>query len=266
MLPIPNPIAFSVLGIDVRWYGILVAAAILTATVTAYARAPKYGIKSDKILDFALICVPFGVVGARLYYVAFNWSFYAGDVKEIVNIRGGGLAIHGGLILGIAVALLLCALWRIRPLNILDLVMPSVALAQAIGRWGNYFNSEAHGGPTSLPWGILVNGETVHPTFLYESVWCLIIFLVLIMVDRSKRFEGQICLLYGMMYSFERFFVEFLRTDSLMLFGIVKQAMVLSAVIFVLCLAAYIVMGKRALKKNTIFFGGPTKYKGKFKR
>ena len=159
----------------------------------------------------------------------------------------GGLAIHGGLIFGLGTAVVLCLIWKIRPLNILDLAAPCIALAQAIGRWGNYFNSEAHGGPTNLPWAVTVNGQTYHPTFLYESIWCFLLFLFLIYMDNRRMFEGQTICLYGMLYSVERFFVEALRTDSLMI-GPFKQAQVISFVIFVVCLAGYFILRKRGRK------------------
>ena len=216
-MPIPNPVAFTVFGIEVRWYGVLIALGMVLATLLTYKRAPRHGLEPDRVLDFILICIPVGIIGARLYYVVFNWSMYEGDFLKLINLRLGGLAIHGGLIFGIAAAVILCAVWKIRPLNVMDLAVPGVALAQAIGRWGNYFNSEAHGGPTDLPWAVMVNGQTYHPTFLYESIWCFLLFLFLIYMDNHRRFEGQIFLLYGILYSVERFFVEALRTDSLMI-------------------------------------------------
>ncbi len=265
-MSIPNPIAFTIFNIDIRWYGILIAIGIILATLVVYKRAPKHDIESDKTLDFILICVPFGIVGARLYYVIFNWEYYAGDFARMINLRLGGLAIHGGLIFGLIVAAILCKIWNYKPFNILDLAMPAVALAQAIGRWGNYFNSEAHGGPTDLPWAIVVNGQKVHPTFLYESIWCLIVFAILIIVDNNRKFNGQVFLLYGILYSLERFFVEYLRTDSLMLFGIIKQAMLLSAIVFLICLIAYIILSRKAKRAGKIFYGGYSKYTGKFKQ
>ncbi|MBR0597113.1 prolipoprotein diacylglyceryl transferase [Sinanaerobacter chloroacetimidivorans] len=252
-MPIPNPIAFTIFGIDIMWYGILIAAAMVLAVIIIYKRASLHEISPDRTLDFVLICVPLGVIGARLYYVAFNWDAYAGDFYKIINTRGGGLAIHGGLIFGFIAAALLCRAWRVRPLNLLDLTVPAIALAQSIGRWGNYFNSEAHGGPTDLPWAINVNGEMVHPTFLYESIWCFILFFVLIVVDNNRKFEGQTFLLYGILYSFERFFVEGLRTDSLMI-GPFRQAQVLSLAVFVICLVAYIIKRQRSKYKNRIFY------------
>ena len=246
------------------WYAILICIGMILATALCCKRAPSHGLTSDQILNFVLFCIPAGIIGARLYYVLFHWDWYAGDLGHIINIRGGGLAIHGGLIAGLGVAALLCHRWKIRPLNLLDLAAPSIALAQSIGRWGNYFNSEAHGGPTDLPWAIIADGQSVHPTFLYESIWCFLLFLFLLWMDRggsrdqklggksrsggkshsigkSRGFEGQIILLYGMLYSVERFFVEALRTDSLMI-GPFKQAQVISLVIFLICAIAYLIL------------------------
>ncbi len=238
-MPIPNPIAFQVFGIDIRWYGILVAVAILLAALLVYKRAPFHKIKPDDIFDILLVALPAGVIGARLYYVVFNWNHYSGDLWEIINIRGGGLAIHGGLIFGFLGAYVMIRKKGYHLLNVMDLAFPAIALAQSIGRWGNYFNSEAHGGPTDLPWAITVMGEKVHPTFLYESLWCLFLFLFLLYMDYRKKFVGQVACLYGILYSLERFFVEGLRTDSLMI-GPLRQAQVLSLAIILISLFFYI--------------------------
>ncbi len=253
MLPIPNPIAVTLFGIDVMWYGVLIAIGILLAILIVYKRAPRHGIEPERMFDLVMICIPFAIVGARAYYVLFNWEYYQGDFYKMINTRLGGLAIHGGLIAGLLIGFLLCRLWKIRPLNAMDLVAPAIALAQSIGRWGNYFNQEAHGTPTNLPWAIEVGGEMVHPTFLYESIWCLLLFLFLSVIDHNRKFEGQTFLLYGMLYSFERFFIEHLRTDSLMV-GPFRQAQVFSAAIFIVFLVAYISLSNKNSKKGRIFY------------
>lgn len=227
-----DPIAFTIFGISVRWYGILISTGMILAAIAMIKRARLYNIDPNRAIDFSLFVIPFGVIGARLYYVIFNWSYYKGDFFKIINIRLGGLAIHGGLIVGILVAVLLCKLWNIRVMSLLDLGMPAVALAQSIGRWGNFLNKEAYGTPTDLPWAILVEGQRVHPTFLYESIWNLLTFLFLIWFERRRKFEGQIFLLYAMLYSFARFFIEGLRTDSLMM-GEFRVAQVLSLIVFI---------------------------------
>jgi phosphatidylglycerol---prolipoprotein diacylglyceryl transferase len=253
ILPTPNPIAFTALGLEVRWYGICIAIGILIGLFIAYKRAPLHTIPPERVIDLTLISLPLGIVGARLYYVIFHLDYYGGDFYKMIDIRSGGLAIHGGLILGLLAAAVCCRIWQIRPLNLLDLMVPSIALAQAIGRWGNYFNQEAHGGPTDLPWAIEVNGQMVHPTFLYESIWCLLLFGILIYVDSHRYFTGQTFLLYGILYSLERFFVEQLRTDSLM-FGDFKVAQLFSAAIFILFLIIYITMSRKYSRKNRMFY------------
>ena len=249
MLNTPDPIAFTIFGLDVRWYGVLVALAIAVAIIWGYVRFPKHGMKSDDLLDAVIIAVPLGIIGARLYYVLFRWQYYAGDPASVFNIRGGGLAVHGGLILGFLAAYFVCRHKKISFLDSLDTVAPGIALAQAIGRWGNFFNGEAHGGPTDLPWSVMIDGTGYHPTFLYESLWCLALFFVLWKIDDSKRFPGQIICLYGIFYSVERFFVEALRTDSLMI-GPFKQAQVLSLVVIALCAVLYHYLKKKNAQTN----------------
>ena len=223
----PDPIAFTVFGIDVRWYGILIAAGMLIAVLLSCKRAPRHGFTDDDVLDIAIWMLPLGVIGARLYYVLFNLDYYT-TFGSMLDIRSGGLAIHCGLIFGALTVYLVCRHKKLDTLNVLDCFIPTVALAQAIGRWGNFFNGEAHGGPTDLPWAILVDGELVHPTFLYESIWCVILFIALSWFDKNKRTaNGQTFALYMIFYSLERFLVESLRTDSLMI-GPFKQAQVIS--------------------------------------
>lgn len=237
----PDPVAFTLFGMDIMWYGILIGTGFVLAIILCYKRAPKHGIQSDHILDFAIFLIPASIIGARAYYVIFSWENYAGDFWKILNIRNGGLAIHGGIIAGLIVGILVCKYHKIDILELADLVFPTVALAQAIGRWGNFFNSEAHGGPTDLPWAVWADGQYVHPTFLYESLWCFALFWFLLWLDKRRTFPGQIACLYGMLYSLERGLVEQLRTDSLMI-GSFKQAQLLSFFVFVLCLALYIIL------------------------
>ena len=241
----PNPIAFSIGNIDVRWYGILIAFAMCLGILISMKRSKKFNIKSDDVLDTVLWMLPMAVIGSRLYYVCFNaWNYHS--FYEVINIRSGGLAIHGGLIFAIATIDIVCRRKKIQSLDMLDLFAPVVALGQAIGRWGNFFNGEAHGGPTNLPWGIMVNGTKVHPTFLYESIWCLMLFIFLIIISNKRKFKGQIIALYGIIYSIERFAVESLRTDSLMI-GPFKQAQVLSLVVIIGCIILYNIWSKKYL-------------------
>lgn len=245
----PDPVAFTLFGLDIRWYGILIGLGFILAIFLCYKRAPKHGIESEHILDFAVWMIPFSIIGARVYYLIFEWEYYSGDFKKMLDIRSGGLAIHGGLIAGIIVAIFVCKHYKINFIELADVVLPTVALAQSIGRWGNFFNSEAHGGPTTLPWAILVDGEYVHPTFLYESLWCFALFIFLIWLDKRRSFPGQLACLYGMLYSLERGLVEQLRTDSLMI-GPFKQAQILSFCVFVFCLVMYIILMKKEKRKG----------------
>ena len=243
----PDPIAFTLFGIDIRWYGLLIGLAFMIGVLISYKRAPILGLNPDHVLDFCIFMIPASIIGARIYYIIFEWDMYAGNIRAMLDIRSGGLAIHGGLIFGIITAVLVCRYHKMNIWDLLDLIFPVVALGQAIGRWGNFFNSEAHGGPTDLPWAILVDGEYVHPTFLYESIWCLLLFYFLMYMTNHRSFSGQITLLYGLLYSLERFFVEGLRTDSLMI-GQFRQAQVLSFCVFFFCLFGLLFMRKRKAK------------------
>ena len=140
---------------------------MIIVMVITYRRSPNHDISFDKLLDVLIVSILCGIIGARLYYVIFQWDWYRGDLLRILNIREGGLAIHGGLLAGILSGWIMCRVKKIPFLNALDLILPVVALAQSIGRWGNFFNQEAYGSPTTLPWGIMINGVKVHPTFLW---------------------------------------------------------------------------------------------------
>jgi phosphatidylglycerol:prolipoprotein diacylglycerol transferase len=246
----PDRVAFTVFGLDIMWYAICIVVGMVCGSAVACARAPRYGINSDRYLDILLYALPSSIIGARAYYVLFEWGFYREHPDQILNIRAGGLAIHGGLIVAIAVAIFLVRRWKLDPFTVLDLAAPGIALGQAIGRWGNYFNQEAHGGHTDLPWAIIVDGDTVHPTFLYESIWCLLLCLFLLWLEKSgkKKFDGQLILLYVILYSAERFFVEGLRTDSLMI-GPLRQAQVISLCCIVGALILWVPFKKRFDKK-----------------
>lgn len=230
-------VAFTLFGIDVMWYGVIISVGLLLGIILAFKESRRIGFKEDDLIDFLLVIVPAGIICARLYYVVFSWDYYSQNLGEIINIRNGGLAIHGGLIGGIIAGLIFCKIRKIRFFSIIDIIAPSVILAQAIGRWGNFVNQEAHGGPTNLPWGIMVNGVKVHPTFLYESIGNLIIFFFLVWYRKNKRKnDGEVLALYLILYSVVRFFVEGLRTDSLMFLGlrtaqIVSLGMIIAGII-----------------------------------
>lgn len=223
----PNPIAFQFGGIAVRWYGILIASALVLGMGIAWRRCKRTGISSDDVTDFFLALIPSVVVGARLWYVIFEWGYYRSNPSEIAAIWHGGLAIHGGIAAGILVGVIFCRVKKIAFRDLADTVIPALPLGQAIGRWGNFFNQEAHGTVTRLPWAITVNDPAmglvqVHPTFLYESIWDVLVFLFLVVIfeRRLQKNRGELLFVYLIGYSVGRFFIEGLRTDSLMVFGL----------------------------------------------
>jgi len=256
MFESPGKIAFSIGSFEVMWYGVLIALGIVCAFLVILYRAPRHhGISADRTFTLIILILIAALIGARVYYVIFQWEFYGANPEEILNFRAGGLAVHGGLIFGCLMAALLARIYKEKFFNIADLFFVAVPLGQAIGRWGNFFNSEAHGTPTDLPWAVIVDGVPVHPTFLYESIWCFILFAILWKIDNKRIFVGQIFLLYCMLYSIERFFVEGLRTDSLMV-NIggeqFRQAQVLSIVVIICAFALYIIFYKLQINRNAL--------------
>lgn len=226
-------VAFSIFGLDVYWYAIFIVSGMLIAIHISKLRARRWGIDPEEIENLALIVLPFGIIGARLYYVFFEWENYAGDLAKIIDIRSGGLAIHGGLIAAFLTGFIYCKIKKLDVLTMLDIILPSVILAQGIGRWGNFANNEAHGGPTDLPWAIIVNGEKVHPTFLYESIGDVLSFLILhFYVTKKQKYVGYSSAGYLILYGILRFFVEGLRTDSLYFMGMrIAQIMSLAFIL-----------------------------------
>ena len=242
-------VAFTIFGIDVMWYGVLIATGMLIGIALAIREAKRVGISEDDVLNIAIIAIPVAIICARLYYVIFSWDYYSQNPGEIFNIRGGGLAIHGGLIGGILTGFIYAKIKKLDFFKTADAVMVGMPLAQAIGRWGNFINGEAHGGPTSLPWGIMVDGVKVHPTFLYESIWDFGIFLFIMFYMRKKKtYEGEVIVSYITLYSIGRFFIEGLRTDSLM-FGPIRMAQFVSLVGVVGGLVLHFYLKNRAKKK-----------------
>lgn len=228
-----DPVAFKVFGFEVRWYGLLIAIAVLIGTILALREAKRKGIKEESIIDMLLFAVPGAIIGARLYYVIFMWDYYSKNPGQILNLRGGGLAIHGVIIGGALVAYIFTKVKKLNFLTVADIVAPSLILGQAIGRWGNFANQEAHGGPTDLPWGIMIDGVKVHPTFLYESIWNFLVFGFLLWYRRKKaKADGEVFAMYLVLYSVARFLIEGMRTDSLML-GSIRVAQLISAIIII---------------------------------
>lgn len=228
-----DPVAFEILGREVRWYGILMSGSILLGLFISMQLAKRNKFDPEKIIDLIFWVVPAAIIGARLYYVIFKWDYYSKNLNEIYKIWHGGLAIHGAVIAGAIVALIYTRKKSLPFWKIADFIAPSLILGQAIGRWGNYFNQEAYGRETNLPWAITVNDPVkgiikVHPTFFYESLWNFGLFLFLLWYGKRKKADGEVFILYGIIYSLGRFFVEGLRTDSLMFMGI-RVAQLVSA-------------------------------------
>ncbi|MBS3994358.1 MAG: prolipoprotein diacylglyceryl transferase [Alkaliphilus sp.] len=241
-----NPVAFEIFGLDIRWYGILISVGILLGAFLAMKRATKEGVNDESITDIILIAIPSAIIGSRIYYVIFNWQYYSENISHIMNFREGGLAFHGGVIAGALSGYLYCRYKKLNFWKMADICAPSIVLGQVIGRWGNYINQEAFGRPTNLPWGILIDGVKVHPTFLYESMANLVVFFFLLWFDRKKSYNGQLFLLYSIFYSIIRFLNEGLRTDSLML-GNFRVAQLISIVIIVFSIIMMKYLEKRKL-------------------
>ena len=220
----PSPVAFTVFGKDIYWYGIIIAAGFLLAVFYMLARAKDFGITQDDVLDMILWAVPIGVICARLYYCIFYWELYADNPISILYIWEGGLAIYGGIIGGAITLLVVAKRKKIPAPVLLDVAGMGVIIGQLMGRWGNFMNREAHGAVTDtfLKMGLQDASGVVtyyHPTFLYESLWNLVgLLLLLFVVSRARRFDGENTWFYFLWYGVGRSWIEGLRTDSLYLF------------------------------------------------
>lgn len=242
-------VAFSLFGIEVRWYGIFIVTGMILAMFLSAKEAKRRGLKEDDVFDLAFWAIPIAVIGARLWYVIFEWSSYQGDISKIINIREGGLAIQGGLMAAMITGWIFCKVRKLSFLEMADIVFPYVVMAQGIGRWGNFTNNEAFGTPTNLPWALIVNGQSVHPTFLYESIGDIAICLTLIWITRKKlKFNGQILMLYFVLYGILRFFVEGLRTDSLY-YGNIRVAQLLAICGIIIGIAGLVYLSKKNKEK-----------------
>lgn len=243
-----DPVAFSVFGWPIRWYGIIIATGFLLAVWFCSRRADKYGITQDEIIDLLIYAVPSCIIGARLYYIIFYLDFYRKadgslDFAKMVRIWDGGLAIYGAILTAILVVCLFCRKRKISFLAFVDLGSMGVIIGQLVGRWGNFVNAEAYGGPTTLPWrmGIFdtVDGVyqyiEVHPTFLYESLWNLLgLILLVFLIDHHRKFDGQLFWSYMAWYGLGRSWVEGLRTDSLYFFSTgLRVSQVLGLIFFI---------------------------------
>ncbi len=258
-----NRVAFQIGNIPVYWYGILIALGVALALTYVLTRARKNGVHPDRLIDVVMGSFVGGILGARIYYVVFEWDYYKENLSEIYKIWHGGLGIYGGLIGALVVAFFMCKWRKVKFFPVLDLAAMGFLIGQAIGRWGNFVNIEAFGSNTTLPWGMtsnkimlylaqnadklasqgmrVVTNDPVHPTFLYESLWCIVGFVLLHLYFKRRRFDGEVFLLYTAWYGLGRFFIEGLRTDSLVI-GSVRVSQVLAAVLMFAAIIAEIVI------------------------
>ncbi|HEK4504453.1 TPA: prolipoprotein diacylglyceryl transferase [Staphylococcus aureus] len=243
-----DPVAFNIGPLSVRWYGIIIAVGILLGYFVAQRALVKAGLHKDTLVDIIFYSALFGFIAARIYFVIFQWPYYAENPSEIIKIWHGGIAIHGGLIGGFIAGVIVCKVKNLNPFQIGDIVAPSIILAQGIGRWGNFMNHEAHGGPVSrafleqlhLPNFIIenmyINGQYYHPTFLYESIWDVAGFIILVNIRKHLKL-GETFFLYLTWYSIGRFFIEGLRTDSLMLTSNIRVAQLVSILLILISIS-----------------------------
>lgn len=236
-----SDVAFSIFGVEIYWYAIMIVTAMVVALLVLKLREKYFDIKFSDIIDLAIYVIPISIISARIYYILFSLDDYIARPASILEFRSGGLAIYGGIIGGLITCYVFCKKRKINFIDLLDYIVPSLAIGQSIGRWGNFFNVEAYGTQTNLPWrmGIYELGEyvEVHPTFLYESICTLILFIILINI-KNRKFSGQSVCVYLIGYGFVRMLIEGLRTDSLML-GNIRISQVLSLIILIFGITIY---------------------------
>lgn len=263
-------VAFSIFGLDVYWYGVLIGGGILLCTYLAMRYMKKIGGNSDDVMDFMLYGIIFFIIGARLYYVAFSWDTYKDNLLDIFNTREGGLAIYGGIIAALIFAVFYVRKRKLSFWKLADVMIPYVPLGQAIGRWGNFFNREAFGGYTDglfamryqlsqvsagnltkdvFAHTVVENGVEyiqVHPTFLYESVWNIGVFIALILLRKSGKFSERMLAWYLILYGAGRVWIEGLRTDSLYLFNTgIRVSQALSMAMIITGIVMLVIMGRK---------------------
>lgn len=254
MIGYVNRVAFELFGLSIYWYAVIIISGVVIAMVLSSREAERVGMKADDVTDFMLVGLPLSFIGARLYYILFDLQPYLADPIQVFNIRSGGLAIYGGLIVGGIWLYYFCSRHFISVWTFLDIAAPSVMIAQSIGRWGNFMNHEAFGGETTkaflqslhLPQFIIENmyidSAYRQPTFLYESVWTFIGFIVLLFLRKKTGLlkRGEVALSYVIWYSFGRMFIEGMRTDSLYLVGSIRVSQLLSFILLVGAIGVFI--------------------------
>lgn len=249
-----SPIAFSLGNFHIYWYGVIIACGLLLAVLYGYVSAPRYNVDKNKLINCVLVGIITGIIGARAYFCLFQWDYYSKNPIEVFYINNGGLAIYGGIIGALVGGITVAKIQKMKVMPILDITMVGFLLGQGIGRWGNFMNQEAFGSQTDLPWRMMsegTGGVGVHPCFFYESMWCLLGFVLFHFYGKYKqKYAGQIFYMYLVWYGFERMIVEGLRTDSLYLpfqiFGMdIRVSQLLSFILFVVGIILLIINRKR---------------------
>lgn len=253
-----NPVIFNIGNFELRWYSVLIAIAVIIGYVLIINESRRFKIKKEFMFNMMFWTLIFAIIGARLYYVVFNLEYYRTNILEIFQIWKGGLAIHGALLFGAITIIIYCKKYKVRVGKILDIIVPALLLGQAIGRWGNFFNSEAYGSIVSyqqlvnmkiIPQFIIdnmfINGSYHLPMFYFESLWCLLGFFLSLFLRRRKYIkDGQLVAFYMMWYSVARFVIETFRTDALLFNGI-RVARVVSVLMFIIGLIIQFIQSRK---------------------
>ncbi|MCR5203041.1 MAG: prolipoprotein diacylglyceryl transferase [Lachnospiraceae bacterium] len=255
----------NVFGYTIAFYGMIIALGMILGYLIVVWQAKRTGQDDKNYLDLALWCIIFAIIGARLYYVVFSWDYYSKNPSEIMNIRGGGLAIYGGIIAGVITVLIFSKIKKLSFMEVLDTACAGLLVGQILGRWGNFFNREAFGGYTDNVFAMMIKKSDVstaylsenilnhivekdsvayiqvHPTFLYESCINIIILIIILLLTKKKKFDGMLLDIYLFGYGLSRFFIEGLRTDQLKLFGTkIAVSQVVSLIIVAIGLVHFI--------------------------
>jgi len=259
-----NPVLIDLGIVKIYWYSVMILLGLLIGGTLILKEAKKFKIYEDYMINMFLYTIIFAILGARLYYVAFNWDYYSQDLISIIKIWEGGLAIHGGILAGLLFIIFYTKKYKVNTWRMLDMIAVGLIIGQSIGRWGNFFNGEAHGGATTLEFltnlhlpqfiinGMNIHGTYYHPTFLYESLWCLIGFIVLILFRKRHYCKiGQTTGMYFIWYGIGRYFIESMRTDSLM-FGNFRMAQIVS-IIFVIVGIIILIIKSRGSKFDNLY-------------
>jgi len=253
-----DPVFFELGSVEIRWYSVLICVAIVLGMLLLNKEGKRFKIPGDFLFNLCFWAIIAAFIGARLYYVVFNWSYYGENLSEILKTWNGGLAIHGGILAGFMAMAIYCKKYGVKTLKITDMVAVPLLLGQTIGRWGNFFNGESHGIATTLTKlqelpipqfvidGMNIGGVYYQPTFYYESMWCLLGVIVLLVIRRLKYIKiGQLTAFYFMWYSVGRFFIESIRTDSLM-FGAFRTAQLMSITLFIIGLISFMILSRKS--------------------